>query len=332
MILALLLACTGHEPGDSAPAGDDSAPTSSFATVVSERVEAVLCVRGTSTSDVWAVGADMGSGPLVLHYDGTAWTQLHTGTTGDLWSIQPFADGATMVGDHGVIVSYDAASGAFTSHPGPSEISLLGVWGASPDDLWATGGDLVRVEDPAVWRNVTGEWAQYVDDTTKLFGHKTYLTGVSGAAADDLWIIGTQEILAHWDGDALDLVERGNKNDLTAIHMGGTFPVTVGGLQSAYILQEEAGDWVDRSPDLQPQLKGVWGQGEQMIAVGARGVVLRWDGSAWVADAVPVTFYDLTSVWIDPEGGVWVGGGDTGSQPQSRGFVGYEGDLTISPG
>ena len=334
LVITLLLGCAGSVKDDSATP-TDPAPASRFRTVLSDRPEAVLCVRGTSATDVWAVGADAlaGGGPLVLHYDGSGWTELETGVTGSLWSVQPTAAGATMVGDDGLILDYDRASGAFTRHPGPAGTTLLGIWGASADDLWASGGDLVRIENPAVWRNVTGEWAQYVDDTTKLFGHKTYLTGVSGAAADDLWIIGTQEILAHFDGDGLSLVERGNKNDLAAVSNTGPFAVTVGGLQSAYILHEEAdGDWDAHSPDLQPQLKGVDASLDQMVAVGSRGVVLRYDGAAWLPDAVPVNFYDLTSVWLDPDGGIWLGGGDLSSFPESRGYLGYEGEADVVGG
>ncbi len=333
-LLLGLLACTGSSTDDSAATTDDT-PRSPFVTLVSDRAEAVLSVRGTSATDVWAVGADagLGDGPLVLHYDGTGWTELETGTSGSLWSVQPTETGATMVGADGVILDYNSASGTFTQQPGPTGITLLGVWGAHGNDLWAAGGDLVRIENPAVWRNVGGTWAQYVDDTTKLFGHKTYLTGVSGAAADDLWLIGTQEILAHFDGQGLTLVERGNKNDLASVCNTGAFAVSVGGLQSAYILhEEEDGDWDSHSPALQPQLKAVDASLDQMVAVGSRGVVLRYVGSEWVPDPVAVNYYDLTAVWLDPDGGVWIGGGDLSAQPESRGYLGYQGSANVAGG
>jgi len=67
-----------------AACGDDLAPAD-FEVVVADVPEALLSVSGTSSRDVWAVGADRGRGPLVLHYDGTVWTRLETGSTGGLW-------------------------------------------------------------------------------------------------------------------------------------------------------------------------------------------------------------------------------------------------------
>ena len=53
--------------------------------------EALLSVAGRSERDVYAVGADKGAGPLVLHYDGAGWQRLATGARGDLWWVHAFA-------------------------------------------------------------------------------------------------------------------------------------------------------------------------------------------------------------------------------------------------
>src|SRR6188472_4502280 len=53
--------------------------------LASELPSALLSVSGRSASDIFAVGADKGHGPLVLHFDGKAWKELSTGATGDLW-------------------------------------------------------------------------------------------------------------------------------------------------------------------------------------------------------------------------------------------------------
>ena len=54
---------------------------------------ALLSVWGTSASDVWAVGGDVGDGmgPLVIHFDGTSWVESWDGSTIG-------ADGKTPVG------------------------------------------------------------------------------------------------------------------------------------------------------------------------------------------------------------------------------------------
>jgi len=47
--------------------------------LASELPSALLSVSGRSAADMFAVGADKGRGPLVLHFDGKAWRSLHTG-------------------------------------------------------------------------------------------------------------------------------------------------------------------------------------------------------------------------------------------------------------
>ncbi|HEX2881555.1 MAG TPA: hypothetical protein VHO25_18625, partial [Polyangiaceae bacterium] len=62
--------------------------TSDWRVIHEELGGALLSVWGRSSSDVWAVGGDSGdgTGPLVLHYDGSRWQQLQTGQdAGTLW-------------------------------------------------------------------------------------------------------------------------------------------------------------------------------------------------------------------------------------------------------
>jgi hypothetical protein len=75
-------------------------PAESWHTVFTGLPGALLSVTGTSDSDVWAVGSDAndGQGPLVLHFDGSAWKRYVTGISGDLWWAQVFADGSVFAG------------------------------------------------------------------------------------------------------------------------------------------------------------------------------------------------------------------------------------------
>src|SRR5512143_65354 len=69
---------------------------------------ALMSVDGTSSHDVYVAGADKGSGPLVLHWDGNAWSQLQTGFTGDLWWVHAFASGPVFFGGAGgLVLRYD---------------------------------------------------------------------------------------------------------------------------------------------------------------------------------------------------------------------------------
>src|SRR5690606_16900636 len=97
---------------------------------------------GTSDSDVWTVGGDMrdGTGPLVMHYDGAAWERVETGQSdGDLWWVFGFDGGPVfMGGGGGVILRHEG--GTFTVMDTPTTDTVFGIWGASPDDMWAVGG------------------------------------------------------------------------------------------------------------------------------------------------------------------------------------------------
>jgi hypothetical protein len=75
LLCALVLALTGCPEPE---------PEGHWQVVVEALPEAVLSVSGRSATDVWAVGVDKGQGPLVLHFDGAAWTRVPTGTRGDL--------------------------------------------------------------------------------------------------------------------------------------------------------------------------------------------------------------------------------------------------------
>lgn len=309
--------------------GDDTAVAEGFS-VVAEGLEAgLMCVQGTAADDLWIVGADAGTGPTVLHYDGAALTPIATGHTGDLWWVQPTATGAVFVGVDGAILEH--AGGVTTEIPGPAEVSFFGVWGASDDDLWAVGGDTSGGGPPVVWRNVTGTWAPFSDPVIDGFAAPDIFYKVHGTAADDLWIVGTAGILLHWDGATFTEMECGGDGVLFTVHVGGPFPVAVGGAGQALVCNFDGTNWVNTSPPFEPMMNGVSGRGDTLIATGQQGTVLRWSGTEWVHDELFLTTEVLHSVWIDEEGGIWSVGGGVNSLPIVDGVILYEGARTIPP-
>ena len=79
----LSAALTGCSNGD-----DDrqaQAAPYTWSRVVHSPDAALLSIHGTSATNVYAVGADGGDGPIVIHWDGNDWTKINTGLTGDLW-------------------------------------------------------------------------------------------------------------------------------------------------------------------------------------------------------------------------------------------------------
>src|SRR5882724_4712747 len=109
--------------------------------VAQDLPEAVLSVGGTSAHDVWAVGADRGLGPAVLHFDGSAWARIATQTRGTLWWTQSFADGTTMMAgaQSTILTTTDGASFHRMATPGLASYTIFGLWGASSADVYAVG-------------------------------------------------------------------------------------------------------------------------------------------------------------------------------------------------
>jgi len=90
---------------------------------------------GSGASDLWAVG-DFGT---ILHWDGSAWASVSSGTTNWLWGI--WGSGASdvwAVGFSGIILHWDGS--AWTSVPSGTTNPLYGVWGSGESDVWAVGG------------------------------------------------------------------------------------------------------------------------------------------------------------------------------------------------
>ena len=68
----------------------------SWSRIIDSPDAALLSVHGTSSTNVYAVGADSGDGPLALHWNGRDWTKLETGLEGDLWWVHGAPLGALL--------------------------------------------------------------------------------------------------------------------------------------------------------------------------------------------------------------------------------------------
>ena len=128
--------------------------------VASELPEAVLAIAGRSDRDIWAVGADQGSGPLALHYDGTAWTRVATGSRGTLWWTQSFADGTTMMAgaQSTILVTTDGVTFTRQHTPGLANATVFGLWGAASNDVYAVGG--IAGRDGFIWHFDGSTWSE----------------------------------------------------------------------------------------------------------------------------------------------------------------------------
>lgn len=297
----------------------------------------LLSVRAVAADDVWVVGAspdpDDGSGPALLHFQGTAWERLDTQAWpgAELWWVHVDGGELVLVGSQGLILE-GSVGGELASVPGPSaDVTFFGVWGADASDLWAVGMRQADETGPALWRRQDGTWSEVDASVTE----GATLFKVHGQAADDVWFVGSAGTTLHWDGTALVRVPTAEATaPLLTVDTAGGRPVAVGGFGNGLILEHDGGGWVDVSPAFQPGYNGVCSGPDRRWAVGQRGAMaLRGEDGVWQTEAdldLPgLILDDWHGCDVDPDGGLWMVGGRIGSRPLRMGVVGYLGDAQV---
>lgn len=292
--------------------------------------EAFLAVGGTSSSNVFVVGADKGQGPALLHWDGTAWTRLAPPIHGDLWWVHPVEGGATyFAGGRSNIVKYDGTTFTRMPTPGLARNTVFGLWGLSDNDLWAVGS--VSGRNGFIWRFDGTSWnnVPLPDDLPRdSFGDPPGLFKVWGRAANDVWFVGARGTLLHFNGTEIKRIDSGSELPLFTVHGNDDVTVAVGGAGPASLLEVEGDESVENlSSEASGLVQGVWltddGKG---VACGARGTVYTRVGNDWkpVETGLAVEAESLHAAWIDPDGGVWTVGGNVLSS-LDKGVILYQG-------
>ncbi|HMV66206.1 MAG TPA: hypothetical protein PKA64_05105 [Myxococcota bacterium] len=333
---ALAAGCgTGPGPADE----DDTDPTETLDTdppgwtlVAEELPAALLSITGTSASDVWAVGADDGQGPTVLHYDGSAWARQATGSTGDLWWgwLPPAGSARTIwiAGDGGRVLRLSGST--WEEQVVDPDITLFGLWGATEDSVWTVGGNVATGSGARMYHWDGAAWSR-VDLPAELASQPA-LFKVWGANANDVWACGANGVLLHGDGATWTMLEPTTERTLLTVAGEGADAVwAVGGIGNAEILRWDGAAWSNEAPDFARELNGVYARDGVVVAVGRAGEVWWRDGSpTWTKDTRGhSTYLDLHAAWLDPDGGVWTVGGSIATLPLTRGVLAYGGDADV---
>ncbi|MBN1205138.1 MAG: vanadium-dependent haloperoxidase [Myxococcaceae bacterium] len=326
LVGALLSGCDGPEP----PPEPEPQP---WAAVAQSRREALLSITGTSSSDVWAVGADRGRGPLVLHYDGTAWQELATGHRGDLWWAHAFEQGPVLLaGASATILRYEDGQFTRMSTPGLARHTVYGLWGSRPDDVYAVGG--VSGRGGFIWHYDGRAWQEvalpYAEMPRTSDGDVPGLFKVWGTGQGDVYVVGALGVaLRSRAGGAFERLPTGTTSRLFTVHGAGDSVVIVGGEGQGEILELNAsGQFEARTPEGCPLLQGVAlsadGSG---WATGARGEVYQRKAGTWerVSHGLQLDVQSLHASWVDPQGGVWAVGGNVLSSGLNNGALLHQG-------
>jgi hypothetical protein len=274
---------------------------------------AVLSIWGTNSKSVFAVGGPLGNTgfeTLALHYDGSAWHDLHPGGAETFWWVNgTSATDVWMVGESGRIAHYDGVS--FVDHPSGTTSTLWGVLALSPTDVWAVGGTpegTIDQEDDIVlhWDGAT--WSHETLPGTPL--HRA-LFKVWGTADDNLFVVGEAGVI--WHRTAAGWVDESDASlaggTLFTVHgCSATEVYAVGG---ANLLRFDGSMWTKVDASLTNGANGVSCSSPGVLAVvGFGGLKQRFDAGMWTNDFALAPHGDLHAVWADGEGSYWAVGGD----------------------
>lgn len=316
---------------ESAPA----TPQGEWSLAIKGQASSFLSVWGTSSSDVWTVGADVGDGPAVLHYDGQSWKRHTTGASGSLWWVAGQGDSLWMSGDGGLVLRYDIPQGTFEPHPTPTAERLYGILPFSDSDVWTVGAADNGLGG-VIYRWDGSDWSVPDGLTPELTADLGFFK-VWGASADDLWIVGDGGSALHHTGGAWQRIEvAGGGTKLFTVHGRDDLVIGVGGSVTGLIVEMTPDAITNVTPPISEaeveRLNGVYVGAKATIAVGARGSVWRRDDAgSWAQDAdAPENPLDYHSVYVDPDGGLWAVGGQLQSDPPTNGVVAHFGQPLAS--
>ena len=198
-------------------------------------------VRTVSASDAWAVGtysSGAGNQTLILHWDGTAWTQVPspnpahdnalTGVAAtsahNAWAV-----GFTGLLDQTLILHWDGTAWTQVPSPSPGPANDLAAVGAtSTSKAWAVGFTDNGTTDRTLtlrWNGST--WAQVPSPNQGGATTANSLTGVAATSASNAWAVGRSAtgtahstLILYWNGTKWARVPSpapGSTSDLLAV-------------------------------------------------------------------------------------------------------------------
>jgi len=197
-------------------------------------------VWGSSATDVY-VGGGFDAPSLqyywrvLLHYDGETWTALHN-TDGyfptHVWGSA--ADDIYLVGD-GMLWHYDGQNWTDWSDRPSFDFHPYQVWGGSTTDVYFASGDTIVHYDGLAWTSSflpmtpRALWSSSPQDVTAVeteiwnfngeqwqfvYDPPIYLMGVWGFSKTNIFAVGAQGMVVHYDGLAWTVMDSGTTSYL----------------------------------------------------------------------------------------------------------------------
>lgn len=283
-------------------------------------IDGIMLHRGDDDSGVWmrqsdesdalllhVHGAGDGSavavGPGVArHHDGSGWERMSAGAPDGhphgIWGTDPGC--VYVAASRNQVWRFDGAAGSWTSLDTGIEPdgSLFDVWGTGCDGhLFAAGtrGTLLVRRD--------GGWERIAVPTSQS------LRSLWGSGPDDVFAVGKQGVIVHYDGSRATLMESGVEVDFEAVWGSGPDDVYAVGI-GATVLHYDGTRWRSASGGSLARLYDVWGSGpdDVFIATGV-GRIHHFDGQVWTVTML-ASGREMRALWGCSGRAVFAGGDD----------------------
>lgn len=293
----------------------------------------LLAVWGSSGRDVYAVG---GRGAIV-YFDGTRWTAMPSGTTEQLWDIMGRSSSRIWaVGSEGTVLFNDG--GGWSEKSIGTSRTLYSVWANKNGKVFiGCSGGVVLENDGWSWfvLNPGGIPVNYLDvwagedgtvfsagyyvspDDQSFFGGQVWVNRYDGASwSTNTWLVdwgvdlcaiwGSSSRDVYFVGSYMGLHYDGEKlNDFYAgqgelFGMSGISASDMFAVGADGLIQRYDGSaWHAMDSGTKTVLHGVWGSsGSDVYAVGDGGLIQHFDGSAWTTSAgQAATRLNANDVW-----------------------------------
>ena len=246
-------------------------------------------------SDVWTCG----TWSIVPHRSAGAW---HTERL-------PRSEGcasmtARSVSDVLVAGSMPTAPGIYFRYNGSQWTAQGGPTGRMRQ-LWTVpGGETYGVARTTVYRFDQGIWSELPPT-----GSPQDLDGIWASGPTDIFAVGQQGTVMHYDGTSWTKLTTGTTATLTGVWGSSRTDVYFVGadINGSIVLHYDGNSFTTTRPAGRVLLAIHGRSANAIYAVGEQGLILRFDGSSWAQEQGGVTEH-LEDVWMSPGGDVYVVG------------------------
>jgi len=214
-------------------------------------------IFGFAANDVWALG-DRGT---ILRFDGTTWSSTNYGGTLTNWAETLWGTASNNMWALGTSPKHHHWNGTqWSDVPFIPGIYPFAIWGSSASDVWAVGQTLNQGGMPETSTIIHYDGSQWTRATVpaELNVPGQVLRSVWGSSASDVWAVGDDGLMAHWNGATWSKVASGTTHDLNAVGGSWSGSVWAAGAQGTILHRDNSGTWSPIASGTNRSIYALW--------------------------------------------------------------------------